>query len=188
MAENFPEAPYDDLNDDRIAYWPPGHTGELGEDRFRCMGAIDAFLGTAADMPSYDLDYGFRIGSHSDTSQARALIAALEPLKHRVPVARGYQALTRLFLAIVSDHNPDALAEAHQGLREFFLYPEDVWNVVEVFKTVHADLNAWPRIASLVFDYAQWMAKQIGKPPAEIGQYIPREIKVLGEQRQSVQE
>jgi hypothetical protein len=183
MAKNFLGVLLsdDDLGDERIAYWPPGETGKLGDDRFAYMKVIDAFLGTSADLPSYDPDYGFRMGPHTDLNHAHTLIAALEPLKHRVPGATGYQVLVRLFLAAMSDHqHPQALDQIHRGLREFFLYPEEVWCVVDVLSTVHADPGVWPRMASLIYDYAQWLAKKIGKVPSEIGTvYIPEEITVL---------
>ena len=142
--------------------------------------AVEAFLGGIVGVPVYDQSAGFRLAGRRDTERVEAFLSQLHSLANNIGPARGFRALTLLFLG--AHLRPRGLFGAvnarkqqllSAGLAEFFREAPRVWQVVGVFSSNHADPEVWPKVAAVVLAHLRWLAADPSHPELAIAAYDP---------------
>lgn len=125
--------------------------------------AVEAFLGGVIGVPVYDQTAGFRLASRRDSERLEALLLQLRSVGHAVVPARGFHALALLFLGtrlrsrgLFGGVNARKQQLLREGIAEFLAPPTQVWRVVGVLSSMHADPQAWPDIAEVIEAYLCW--------------------------------
>ena len=126
--------------------------------------AVETFLGAVIGVPVYDHNAGFRLSSRRDSERVEALLLQLKSLTHRVVPARGFRALALLFLGsrlrsrgLFGGVNARKQQLLREGLGEFLAPTTEVWRVVGVLGSMHAEPGVWPEVAQAVEAYLCWL-------------------------------
>lgn len=128
--------------------------------------AVEEFLGGRIGVPIYDPNAGFRVVSNRDVQRVEKFLLALDSLREPVPMSRGFRALALLFYgthlrskSLFGGINVRKQALLREGVAEFVQSGPRVWEVVGVLSSLHAAVDVWERIADVVTDYMQWIAR-----------------------------
>lgn len=132
--------------------------------RARFEEAVLYFLGGELGVPVYEAGCGFQFRNGRDAERIEAFIRELDSVRDFVPHAVGFRALSRLFYATgmrsksffgsINQRKQDLL---RSGLEDFCASGPEVADVATLLTPLHAEPDAWPRIADMVVDYLMWM-------------------------------
>ncbi len=153
------DADFDDAGDFDIAV-------DDGALWLRFDEAVEAFLGGEVGIPTYDPEAGFRLHHNRDVERIERFLMELDSLREPVPPARGFRALALLFYGThmrskslfgAKNERKEGLLRA--GIAEFFQSAEQVWEVIGVLQPMHADDDAWEKMADVLSDFLCWAAE-----------------------------
>lgn len=145
--------------------------------------AVEAYLGGTVGVPMYDGAAGFRLHGSRDLQRLEQFVQRLESLAEQVPPARGFYALALLFYGsqmrsrtLFGSVNQRKQEVLRAGIAQFIVHANDVHAVAGVLGEMHADADAWPRIATILLAYVRHLARGPTQARAGVAGFSPAEL------------